>query len=293
MSTVSNLTLTPKAGITDAVAAYQWLNERLRAGRNKFFIEVVTMTPVLAAEMLATNPDHNRRVRDRVVEDYARAMRDGRWLLTSQGISFCADGTLDNGQHRLMAVIKSGENVPMTVAFGQSGEVFAVLDSGSRRAASDALRTVGFSHEAVIAGMATRIANISEGAKGRTIRPTHDEIVNMALSDKHIQPAARIGHRLGRALKSTDVGFGLGAYYLLKANRKADDFFDRISSGIIYGARDPIKYLRERAMMREFTGDAGIYQAAAQMINAWNIGQAGRGGRPDWDAEDPFPTVKV
>jgi len=293
MSILANLTSPTKTRITNDLEAERWMTERIRAGRKGFFVEIVDVTPVLATNMISRNTSANRKIRERVVEEYARAMSEGRWLLTSQGISFSKDGLLDNGQHRLEAIIMSGITVPMTVAFGQTEEAFAVLDSGSRRRASDALRAVGFANEHIVAGIIARVINISNGKAGRSIRPTHDEIVDAASNDKFISDAARTGHRLGRGLRTTDVGIGLGAYYILAADRRPEEFFNRISNGVISGSRDPVKFLRESAMLGEFKGDAGIYQAAAQMINAWNLTQAGKSGRPTWDPNDDFPTVKV
>ena len=66
--------------------------------------EVMTITPTLAGEILRLN-SNNRNVRDYMVRQYAQMMKEGRWDENSPAtISFYQDGTLADGQHRLLAV---------------------------------------------------------------------------------------------------------------------------------------------------------------------------------------------
>ena len=102
--------------------------------------EIVNVTPDLASEWLDRNQG-NRNLRMSRVAAMAEDMRAGTWQLTHQGIAFDEDGNLLDGQHRLAAVVKSGETVQMMVTTGlKRGEVMAVLDSGLVRAAEDSLR---------------------------------------------------------------------------------------------------------------------------------------------------------
>lgn len=54
----------------------------------------------------------------RVVEDYARTMRAGQWMLTHQGIAIDTNGELIDGVHRLLAIVQSGVPVQMLVTRG-------------------------------------------------------------------------------------------------------------------------------------------------------------------------------
>jgi hypothetical protein len=98
--------------------------------------------PEIARRYLGYNTA-NRRVKSGVVERYARDMESGNWLKTHEGIAFSEDGELVDGQHRLLAVIKSGKNVGMTVTTGIPKAAKLVIDQGSKREAHDSIRLAG------------------------------------------------------------------------------------------------------------------------------------------------------
>ena len=79
--------------------------------------EKVLVTPH-HAEKWINNMRRNRPVSDRVVNQYARDMERGNWLLTHQGIAIDEDGQLIDGQHRLWAIVLTGKSVWMTVTTG-------------------------------------------------------------------------------------------------------------------------------------------------------------------------------
>jgi len=102
------------------------------------------ITPSLASIYLQSNRS-NRKIRSHVVDRYAQVMRCGGWILTHQGIAFDESGTLIDGQHRLMAIVKADEAVEMLVTRGVpavgNGGVTAmdVTDCGKLRTVADQL----------------------------------------------------------------------------------------------------------------------------------------------------------
>lgn len=99
---------------------------------------VETVTPETAAEWLKTNVN-NRNVKTGVVEKYAAQMKAGLWTLTHQGIGFGADGRLYDGQHRLLAVIKSGVSIQTNVTRGLPPKALDATDNGTVRRSYDTL----------------------------------------------------------------------------------------------------------------------------------------------------------
>ena len=95
-----------------------------------------TITPELAAEYLSHNVN-NRRLRDATVSEYAAKMQAGAWVVNHQGIAFAADGRLQDGQHRLWAIVKSGVAVKMLVARGYPAAATTSMDVGKVRNAND------------------------------------------------------------------------------------------------------------------------------------------------------------
>lgn len=102
---------------------------------------IVSITPDVANAYLLLN-SRNRKVRKTHVTKLAGAMTRGEWELTHQGIAISADGSIDDGQHRLLAVVESGCAVNMMVTSGLPVGAFKHIDKGISRTNSD---STGFS----------------------------------------------------------------------------------------------------------------------------------------------------
>lgn len=100
--------------------------------------EVVKITPEMASVMLCHNRD-NRPVRESNIERYATMMKRGEWLLTHQGVAFDTEGRLVDGQHRLMAIVRSGVTVEMMVSRELDPRAYKLTDQGAKRRAADIL----------------------------------------------------------------------------------------------------------------------------------------------------------
>lgn len=96
----------------------------------------IAITPELAENWLTTNTN-NRRVRPALVAMLAEEIRAGRWRETHQGIAFAEDGTLIDGQHRLLAVVAAKQSVRMSVTFGVPRDAFSAIDAGCSRTFTD------------------------------------------------------------------------------------------------------------------------------------------------------------
>lgn len=101
-------------------------------------LAIETITPKQAEKYLQFNTS-NRNLRKALVSQYARDMQNGKWRLTHQGVAFNCDGTLLDGQHRLMAIVESGVTVQMLVARGVDSKHQLVMDDHAKRSAGDAL----------------------------------------------------------------------------------------------------------------------------------------------------------
>lgn len=143
---------------------------------------LVTVTPELAAEYLKANPK-NRIVRPSLVDQYANEMKMGRWKLTPQCMSIRTDGTISDGQHRLLAIVQSKTTQPMYVATGVPDDISDCLDIGAKRTAADYLSLhCGVKSAPAVAASVKAIASICCGFRSVRVSPT----VAYDLS-KHIQ----------------------------------------------------------------------------------------------------------
>lgn len=108
--------------------------------------KVELITPELAKEYLkkADPFNKNRNLNQRYVSSYARAMKDGKWRVTHQGIAFDEYGYLKDGQHRLNAIIKANVPVEMMVTRGLLDCSYDGIDSGLKRSTRDIIILSGY-----------------------------------------------------------------------------------------------------------------------------------------------------
>ena len=94
------------------------------------------ITPDIANYYLTKNTN-NRCVSKKTVQHYVEDIELDNWTLNHQGIAFYEDGTLADGQHRLMAIAKSGKTVEMMVFRGLTNG--KDIDQHKRRSIPDAI----------------------------------------------------------------------------------------------------------------------------------------------------------
>lgn len=97
------------------------------------------ITPEIAKRYLEKNKA-NRHVDEFMVAKYARDIADNRWRSGTSDIVFLDDESLGDGQHRLLAIIKSGVGVLMGVKRGVPVESKIAFDSGKNRTFRDSVK---------------------------------------------------------------------------------------------------------------------------------------------------------
>src|SRR5258706_12030417 len=99
---------------------------------------IETITPTIATSWLKSNT-HNRKLNPLRVQFYAAQMSRGDWFVTNSGVGFDEGDRLIDGQHRLSAVIESGETVEMLVVRGLAKRSQLVVDQPMVRRLHDQL----------------------------------------------------------------------------------------------------------------------------------------------------------
>ena len=142
--------------------------------------ETMVITPELAREFLTKNKK-NRIIRTNRIKQYATDMKNGKWELNDQGISFHEDGSLANGQHRLLAIIESNTPTEMYVTYGVPNDS-NIYDRGAARSTSDTLTIGGYDSDVANTNVVSGINFLFTYFKGRT--PT-DAMVAAFCDDYH------------------------------------------------------------------------------------------------------------
>jgi len=98
------------------------------------------MTPKEATMIIEISNFDNRKIRQKNVLWLSDLIKKGEWVVTHQGIAFDVNGRLIDGQHRLLAIAKSGIDTPILVTRNIEPEAFTAIDTHSRRNLADVYR---------------------------------------------------------------------------------------------------------------------------------------------------------
>ena len=101
-------------------------------------VQILDVTPDMAKMFLMKN-EANRRINKSQLEMLERSINDGHWRLTHQGIALYTDGDIADGQHRLTAIVNTGQTLKMPVFTDverDTGTVLAI-DCGLKRSVRD------------------------------------------------------------------------------------------------------------------------------------------------------------
>lgn len=101
------------------------------------------ITPEKARDYLGKNLNNYRSLNKSKVHAYAEDMRSGKWYVNGESISFGADGTLKNGQHRLNAIIEANKPIMCLVVRGVD-ENINMFDSGMTRTSGQIAKAEGY-----------------------------------------------------------------------------------------------------------------------------------------------------
>jgi hypothetical protein len=124
--------------------------------KTKLEVQLVNVTPEVARNYLRSNKK-NRKVSDKQIRFLVKEMLAGRFLENGESIVFDTNGELKDGQHRLMAIIKSGTWHRIPVVTGVEPKSMATFDTGKSRSAGDVLTLNGFKYCNVLSGLISSI----------------------------------------------------------------------------------------------------------------------------------------
>jgi hypothetical protein len=269
--------LLKKAAIEPGLGTVAWLVDRIERSKSGVFAEKVNVSPGLAAEILRHNPD-NRYLRPMKVDHFVADMAGGRWVENGEPIIISSDGLLNDGQHRMQAVIEANRSIPFLVVFGVSRESRITVDQGTARGAADYLSmdNVTYAHNAATAAKFIMAYERSEGRHlGDRQRITNSEVVSRVKRDPAIVEAAAFAHKHLKDYRRLFSHTVMAAcYYILADINPADakEFLDAVATGENIKSGDPAYAVRAA-----FLRDKYERQPAMEIIfHGWNGFRTGR-----------------
>lgn len=247
----------------------------LKRGETEVFTTTISVTPDMAKRLLERNVD-NRPVRwkgpSRTVEAYADAMMRGEWQLNGETVIVSSDGWLNDGQHRLHAVIASDISVPMQITFGVDRDSRHTVDQGGARTPGNILAMYGEKNTNHLAH-ALQFVWCYDDRRVFGYRPSPEQLLATLDTNPRLREALHSVSPLWREFRLSS-GYVGGAYYVcMRANETvADEFLSGAITGLnISDANSPIIRLRKRyqehASKRE---NLPALEQAALFVKAFN-----------------------
>jgi hypothetical protein len=256
--------------------AEQWVEGRIRQSGSNLMTLMETITPVRAAALLARNPS-NRTVSRLKVKKIARDMAAGRWRLNGETIIVATDGHLNDGQHRILAIIESGVTIDSNVAWGADRSSRMTVDAGSRDA-DDYLTMHGHPNGSLMGAVARLDLAYSSGVYwDHNVVLTTTEITEHAVS---ISDEIQSEIKFCRRASAKDIGLQssiIFATMLIRrkvGNQRTDHFVNAFldGAGDAWWVDSPAYALRKR-----FLGDKATRvrvcgcEKVELLLRAWNF----------------------
>ena len=284
--------------------------ERLDVGKlkelvSRFYGTKVLLVDKAMAEALLEYNTANRTLNRGKVARLVAQMQAGTFENTGEPLIVSREGVLNDGQHRLVAVIQSDVTVDMDVRFGIARSAFPKTNTGAARTSSDVLAIGGVSGGAAVAPAVRLLILYGRGLPGSIREFVSNSEVHEAFQRwPGVEDVAKQISTLKfpRGVRSTPL---LTTAYLASCSSGKDrlaDWLETLATGVGHGRNDPAFILRERLMAGV---DAAIgtreslVERLALMINSWNAFASGSGLTPKslrWvsagKAAMPFPQVE-
>lgn len=229
-----------------------------------------TITPEKALELLVEN-NMNRSVTYRLVERIAEEITAGRWQVNGDAIRIAEDGTILDGQHRLMAIEKSGIAVETFIVYNLKKECFSTINTNCRsRSSSDVLSIAKETNCTTLATALNWVCRYSDESliskKHYSIADQQETLVKHPEIRKSVGLAMQVKNRL---LPSAPTAF-LHYMFHQKDAELADIFINGISGG--YDVKYSNFRLFNEKLIRNFTAKVKIDRNEIVIlgVKAWN-----------------------
>lgn len=249
--------------------------------KKSVYSEMVEITPEYAQELLKNNKI-NRPISQRSVRHYAQQMVKGDWCSeTDESIKVSVNKMLLDGQHRLNAIVYGNKAVKMRVTYNLPDEIFHYIDQGKKRTAKDVLHIAGVPNSGAIAGIIKAAIVMQTGAlidaSAVQTQLSNEDIYQVyEKKPQYWQDVFGKTQRWYKAFHHVLTPSFLAAHFCTFGDlniEAAEQFMEKLCTGIGLGANDPVRVLREYYLrqldLKGKKANTTSYLSAV-MIKGWN-----------------------
>ena len=248
-------------------------------------ISEIVMTPTHAATLLQGNTGNRTLSQARIVA-IAADITNGAWQADGSPIRVAKSGKLLDGQHRLSAIVRAKQQVPVILIEDLDEETQLTIDSGKARSFNDYLIVRGYADHLTVATTTRLLWRYLNGDitwEGNwNQRPTSTLTGLWELfteREQEIQAAVAVGRRAARYVRMSRSVLSVGWLVCSGINfEDAEEFFAQLANERPQGS--PASTLTRSMNNREgVSGRKGQIDQKWQMaylFKAWNAFRDGR-----------------
>lgn len=248
---------------------------------NQIRRDYVCITPDIAREYLEHN-DRNRSVRRQFVRALARAIAAGEYRYDGNPIKFDWNGSLVDGQHRLIAISEGSTAVHSEVLHGLDPDCIETIDSGISRSCADVLTVSGVvrTNSKMVATAARWVYNYGLGKmwqKGKYTMSNRNVLELVRDTPELIEESKFIAKLKKPYPLSSGVALFLYHEFRQFDEEGAEKFFLQLFKGENISDRDLVFHLRN-ILLKQLTARMGRMELSIKVmltIRCWNLIQSG------------------
>ena len=246
--------------------------------REYYGMKTVMFDKEVAEAVLAYNTG-NRRLNRRKLQQLVGQMQRGEFINTGEPIIISREGVLNDGQHRLQAVVEADVKVDMDVRFGISRDAFRMTDTGAARTPGDVLTIMGAQAGGQVSST-VRLLLLYERGLPESIREfvSHEEIAAAYERWDDIEEvvAAVNAHPFPKPIRSIPLYATAFLASRSPGKAKLEQWLDGVATGLEVGRDHPAYQLRER-IMRGISAATreGLLERFALMLKSWDLYASG------------------
>lgn len=250
-------------------------------------VAVVYISPADAVRLLELNT-RNRGLKELTgATKLSESMGSGHWKFNGESVKFCDDGTVLDGQHRLVAISRQPADwrEPILCVLGLDKDTQKTIDKGIKRTLGDSIEMDGLGRERLrgiyLASISKHLVGM-ELHKGVLLGVPHatatldDETVCAWVRDHVDSEIVPLDNRVplqSSAAKIegvTPMAFGIVAILLNRVDQDAAaEFLRSLPDNIGFYEGDPRQHLKRWLVENHKTG-MQLYQIVAVFFITWN-----------------------
>jgi len=216
----------------------------------------------------------NRKIREALVNKYARAMKEGRWRQNVAPLVFNDKNELMDGEHRLSAQVQSKTTQYWYVMRNAPEEYRGTIDVGAPRSIADELKLLGYQNSTYLGSVARWCYLLERGEAGTArFHVSNDEMLDMVDRHKDVEHSMEMGLYARSAPGKPDATpMGAAHWWIAQTNghAEADMFIGRYVNNV-EPPGSPLRALNNRLTRAKVDHESyGVEIYIAAIIKCWN-----------------------